>query len=161
KRIAVGDHILLGGDNIDAALAHHVGASFPSLDFIQKHSLLQHCRIAKEHLLAEGNEESHAPITILGRGTSVIGKSMKSALSRRDIVSILTEGFLPAVSFDEEPEESPMAVSEFGLPYASDPAITRHLAYFLRRHSVQPTHVLFNGGVFLAKLVRDRIVDIL
>jgi molecular chaperone DnaK (HSP70) len=161
RRIAVGDHILLGGDNIDAALAHRVGEAFPKLDSTQMHSLFQHCRFAKERLLAEDSQDSQLPITILGRGSSVVGKSLKAKLTRADVVSILTEGFLPSVSFDEEPEEQPAALSEFGLPYASDPAITRHLAHFLRRQSAAPTHVLFNGGVFLAPFVRDRIVEIL
>ncbi|MCU1339590.1 MAG: putative heat-shock chaperone protein [Bryobacterales bacterium] len=161
RRIAVGDHILLGGDNMDAALAHHVAEGLPKLDGMQFHALYQHCRIAKERLLAEDNEDSQLPITILGRGTSVVGKSMKSKLTRADVVRILTEGFLPAVSIDEEPEEPSATLTEFGLPYASEPAITRHLAHFLRRQSATPTHVLFNGGVFRAQLVRDRTVEIL
>lgn len=161
RRIAVGDHILLGGDNIDAALAHRVAEDLPKLDAMQFHSLYQHCRVAKEHLLAEDNKDSHAPITILGRGTSVVGKSLKAKLAREEIVRILTEGFLPAVSIDEEPEEQPATLTEFGLPYASDPAITRHLAHFLRRQSAAPTHVLFNGGVFRARFMRDRVVEIL
>lgn len=161
RRIAVGDHILLGGDNIDAALAHHVAENLPKLDGTQFHALYQHCRLAKEHLLAEDNQESQLPIVILGRGTSVVGKSLKSTLTRADIVRILTDGFLPEVPIDEEPDEQPTTLTEFGLPYASDPAITRHLAHFLRRQSATPTHVLFNGGVFRAPFVRDRIVEIL
>jgi molecular chaperone DnaK (HSP70) len=161
RRIAVGDHILLGGDNIDAALAHHVAESLPKLDATQYHALFQHCRIAKERLLAEDNQDSQLPITILGRGSSVVGKSMKAQLGRADIVRILNEGFLPTVSIDEEPEEESGTLTEFGLPYASDPAITRHLANFLRRQSAAPTHVLFNGGVFRAPFVRDRIREIL
>ncbi len=160
RRIAVGDHILLGGDNIDAALAHHVAESFPKLDAMQYHSLYQHCRVAKEKLLA-AEEDSQLPITILGRGSSVVGRSLKAQLTRADVVRILTEGFLPAVGRDEEPEAQPSAFTEFGLPYASDPAITRHLAHFLRRQSAAPTHVLFNGGTFLAPFVRDRLVEIL
>jgi molecular chaperone DnaK (HSP70) len=165
RRIAVGDHILLGGDNIDAALAHHVAEDLPKLDGAQFHALYQHCRLAKERLLAEDNaldkKESQLPIVILGRGTSVVGKSLKSTLTRADIVRILTDGFLPTVPIDEEPDEQPTSLTEFGLPYASDPAITRHLAAFLRRQSATPTHVLFNGGVFRAPVVRDRIIEIL
>jgi hypothetical protein len=161
RRIAVGDHILLGGDNIDAALAHHAAASFGKLDTMQMHALHQQCRVAKERLLAEGNVEDEVALTILGRGSSVIGKSMRSKLTRADLVSILTEGFLPAVKMDEDPAEQGSGLAEFGLPYASDAAITRHLASFLRRHSATPTHVLFNGGVFLAKFLRDRMVEIL
>ncbi len=161
RRIAVGDHILLGGDNIDAALAHHVAESLPKLDGTQFHGLYQHCRLAKERLLAEDNQESQLPIVILGRGTSVVGKSLKSTLKRDDVVRILTDGFLPAVPIEEEPDEQPTTLTEFGLPYASDPAITRHLANFLHRQSATPTHVLFNGGVFRAQIVRDRIVEVL
>jgi molecular chaperone DnaK (HSP70) len=161
RRIAVGDHILLGGDNIDAALAHHVAESLPKLDSAQFHALYQHCRLAKERLLAENSQDSQLPITILGRGTSVVGKSLKSELTRSAVVRILTEGFLPSISIDEEPDEQAANLTEFGLPYASDPAITRHLASFLRRQSATPTHVLFNGGVFRAPLVRERIVEIL
>ena len=112
-------------------------------------------------MLAEDNTESQLPIVILGRGTSVVGKSLKSTLARADIVQILTDGFLPAVSIDEEPDEQPASLTELGLPYASDAAITRHLAHFLRRQSATPTHVLFNGGVFRAPLVRDRIIEVL
>ena len=161
RRIAVGDHILLGGDNIDAALAHHVTESLPKLDTMQFHALYQHCRQAKERLLTAGNEESEVPITVLGRGSSVIGKSMKAKLTRQALMSILADGFLPPVTPDEEPQEPPVALMEFGLPYAPDAAITRHLAHFLKRQSAKPTHVLFNGGVFLAQFMRDRIVQIL
>ncbi|MEO8097742.1 MAG: Hsp70 family protein [Acidobacteriota bacterium] len=168
RRIAVGDHILLGGDNMDAALAHHVAESLPKiaerppkLDATQLHALYQQCRSAKERLLADANPDSQLPITILGRGSSVVGKSVKSKLLRADIVRILTDGFLPSVRFDDEPEEQGGALSEFGLPYASDPAITRHLAHFLHRQSAAPTHILFNGGVFLAPFVRDRTIEIL
>jgi molecular chaperone DnaK (HSP70) len=161
RRIAVGDHILLGGDNIDAALAHHVAESLPTLDRMQFHALYQHCRIAKERLLDEDSQDAQLPITILGRGSSVVGKSMKAQLARADVVRILTEGFLPSVSIDEEPEEDTATLTELGLPYTSDPAITRHLANFLRRQSATPTHVLFNGGVLRARFVRDRICEIL
>lgn len=162
KRIAVGDHILLGGDNLDAALAHLVAEGLPKkLDKIQFHSLWQKCRAAKEQLLAEGASEKELPITILGRGTGVVGGSVKTSLKRSDIERILLDGFLPAVSLDEEPERHRSALTEFGLPYASDAAITRHLAHFLRRHAATPTHVLFNGGVLRAKLVRDRICEVL
>jgi len=161
KRVAVGDHILLGGDNIDAALAHHAAQTLPKLDGIQSYTLLQNCRAAKERLLEEDASEKEQTITILGRGTSVVGGSLKTKLKRADIVRILTEGFLPMVSIDDQPQGRRATLTEFGLPYASDAAITRHLAHFLRRHSATPTHVLFNGGVLRAKLVRDRICEVL
>jgi molecular chaperone DnaK (HSP70) len=162
ERIAVGDHILLGGDNIDAALAHHVAQTLPQkLDAIQFHGLWQHCRAAKEQLLAEGARAAEQSITILGRGTGLVGGTLKSKLKREDLQRILLDGFLPLVAMDAAPEGRHASLSEFGLPYAADAAITRHLAHFLHRHKAQPTHVLFNGGVLRAKLVRERIVEAL
>lgn len=160
ERIAVGDHILLGGDNIDAALAHHVAQSLPKkLDAIQFHGLWQHCRSAKEHLLAEEGRAADQTITILGRGTGVVGGSVKTKLKYDDVQRILLDGFLPLVPMDAAPEGRHESLTEFGLPYAADAAITRHLAHFLHRHGAQPTHVLFNGGVLRAKLVRERILE--
>jgi molecular chaperone DnaK (HSP70) len=162
ERIAVGDHILLGGDNIDAALAHHVAQTLPrKLDAIQFHGLWQHCRAAKEHLLAEGAKAGDQSITILGRGTGVVGGSLKTKLKYEDLQRILLDGFLPLVPMDAAPEGRHASLSEFGLPFAADAAITRHLAHFLHRHAARPTHVLFNGGVLRAKLVRDRILEVL
>ncbi len=161
ERVAVGDHILLGGDNIDAALAHHVSQQLPKLDAIQFHSLWQQCRAAKEKLLAEDATEKEHPITILGRGTGVVGGTKKAKLKRADIDRILLDGFLPVVSIEDAPEGRRASLMEFGLPFASDAAITRHLAQFLRRQSAVPTHVLFNGGVLRAKVVRDRIGETL
>ncbi len=162
ERIAVGDHILLGGDNVDAALAHHVAQTLPrKLDAIQFHGLWQQCRSAKEQLLAEGSDAAEHPITVLGRGTGLVGGTIKSKLKREDLERILLDGFLPRVAVDAAPEGRPASLSEFGLPYASDAAITRHLAHFLHRHAAQPTHVLFNGGVLRAKLVRERILEVL
>ena len=162
ERIAVGDHILLGGDNIDAALAHTVAQALPKkLDSIQFHGLWQQCRAAKEQLLASDSTAREHPITILGRGTGVVGGTIKTKLKRADIERILLEGFLPAVSIDSVPEGRHASLSEFGLPYAADAAITRHLAHFLHRQSARPTHVLFNGGVLRADLVGNRIVEVL
>src|SRR5579862_6920131 len=145
ERIAVGDHILLGGDNIDAALAHHLAQHLPKLDAIQFHSLWQQCRRAKERLLAKG-AKSEEQITILGRGTGVVGGSVKTKLKREDVDRILLDGFLPTVALDDRPQGQRASLTEFGLPYATDAAITRHLAHFLHRNTATPTHVLFNGG---------------
>ncbi len=161
ERIAVGDHILLGGDNIDAALAHHLAQDLPKLDSIRFHALWQHCRAAKEKLLAEGATQKEETVTLLGRGTGVVGGTIKTKLKRVDLERILLDGFLPAVTIDEEPQGRRASLTEFGLPYASDAAITRHLAHFLKRQSAIPTHVLFNGGVLRASLVRDRILEVL
>jgi len=160
ERIAVGDHILLGGDNIDAALAHHVAQTLPrKVDAIQFHGLWQQCRAAKEQLLAEDGKAADQSITILGRGTGLVGGTIKTKLKREDLQSILLDGFLPLVPMDAAPEGRHASLAEFGLPYAADAAITRHLAHFLQRHAAQPTHVLFNGGVLRAKLVRERILE--
>jgi molecular chaperone DnaK (HSP70) len=162
ERIAVGDHILLGGDNIDAALAHLVAQGLPrKLDAIQFHGLWQQCRIAKEQLLAEGSKSGEQSITILGRGTGVVGGTIKSKLKREDLEKILLDGFLPLVAMDAALEGRHTSLTELGLPYAADAAITRHLAHFLQRHAAKPTHVLFNGGVLRAKLVRERILELM
>ena len=161
-RVAVGDHILLGGDNIDAALAHGIAQELPKkLDAIQFHALWQQCRAAKEHLLEEGCTEKEQAITILGRGTGVVGGSIKTKLKRKDLDAILLDGFLPEAAKDDELQGRRAALTEFGLPYATDAAITRHLAHFLRHQQATPTHVLFNGGVLRAGLVRERILKVL
>ena len=162
ERIAVGDHILLGGDNIDIALAHHVSQQIPNkLDAIQFHALWQQCRAAKERLLAPDEPAKDAPVTILGRGTGLVGGTIKTKLKRADVDRILLDGFLPAVAIDEVPERRRAGLAEIGLPYASDAAITRHLGYFLKRQNATPTHVLFNGGVLRADLIRSRILEVL
>jgi molecular chaperone DnaK (HSP70) len=162
ERIAVGDHILLGGDNIDVALAHHIAQELPKkLDAIQFHALWQQCRAAKESLLEEGSAEKEHAITILGRGTGVVGGTIKTKLRRKDLDTILLDGFLPEASLDDEPQGRHAALMEFGLPFAADAAITRHLAHFLRHQQATPTHVLFNGGVLRAKPVRERIIRVL
>jgi molecular chaperone DnaK (HSP70) len=162
ERIAVGDHILLGGDNIDTALAHQVAQTLPKkLDAIQFHGLLQQCRDAKERLLDQATTENEIPLTILGRGTSVVGGSLKGKLKRADVETLLLDGFLPLAKIDDEPQGHHAALSEFGLPYATDAAITRHLAHFLHRTQARPSHVLFNGGVLRAALVRQRIIEVL
>jgi molecular chaperone DnaK (HSP70) len=162
ERVAVGEHILLGGDNVDAALAHTVADQLPKkLDAIQFHALWQHCRVAKEKLLTPGSKAKEEPITILGRGTGVVGGSLKTSLKRSDLEAILLDGFLPPASLDDAPEGQRAALTELGLPYAADAAITRHLAQFLHHQEAKPTHVLFNGGVLRANLVRERILEVL
>lgn len=159
-RIAVGEHILLGGDNIDLALARAVEAEMPKLDAAQFHALWQRCRVAKEKLLAPGATQAEEPVTILGRGTGLIAGTLKATLRRSTLEQILLEGFLPLATATDVPSKPRRAaLQEVGLPYASDPAITRHLAAFLRGQ--QPTHVLFNGGVLNAPLVRERLLAVL
>ncbi len=180
ERVAVGEHILLGGDNMDLALARHLeqqlAAKGTKLDSMQLHALWQQCRLAKERLLAEDNKKREEAVTILGRGTGLVGGTIKTKLLREDVDRILAEGFLPKVAGDELPQRRKAGFAELGLPYAADAAITRHLARFLRQQAAEsehgsvrrtssglaaPTHVLFNGGVLRAGLVRERILEVL
>ncbi len=185
-RLAVGDHLLLGGDNMDLALAHTAAAALAragtKLDAAQMQQLTHAAREAKEQLLANPKLAS-APVTVLGKGRSVVGGSIKYDLPRADVEKVLVDGFFPEVPRDVEPTRSRAAgFQELGLPYVSDPAVTKHLAQFLARQAEAlanrerpgvkkkkggteaaslPTAVLFNGGVFKAGVLRDRLVSVL
>jgi len=180
ERVAVGEHILLGGDNIDLALARHLeqqlSAKGTKLDALQLHALWQQCRMAKERLLDEDAKRAEHPVTILGKGTGLVGGTIKTKLQLEDVHRILLDGFLPEVSSDAMPQRRRMGLMELGLPYAADAAITRHLARFLRQQAATsehgsvrrgpsglacPTHILFNGGVLRAGVVRDRVITVL
>jgi hypothetical protein len=186
ERVAVGEHILLGGDNIDLALAGVVAQRLAEkgtrLDSRQHQALWNNCRTAKEKLLEPGNRAKEQPVTILGKGSGLVGGTIKAALLREDIERVLAEGFLPSVPSSEMPaHQRRMGLQELGLPYAADPAITRQMARFLRQQGAGaehgmvrrgaaseagaglacPTHVLFNGGVLNATLVRERILSTL
>ncbi|MGA2215119.1 MAG: Hsp70 family protein, partial [Bryobacteraceae bacterium] len=185
ERVAVGEHILLGGDNIDLALARHLEQQLAvkgtKLDSMQLHALWQQCRLAKERLLGQDklagqSKKREEPVTILGRGTGLVGGTIKTRLAAEDVERILDEGFLPAVSSHDMPQRRKTGLAEIGLPYAVDAAITRHLARFLRQQAAQsehgsvrrgpsglaaPTHVLFNGGMLRAGVVRNRILQVL
>ncbi|MFZ5928197.1 MAG: Hsp70 family protein [Acidobacteriota bacterium] len=163
ERIAVGDHLLLGGDNMDLALAHTVAQRLPKLDALQFQSLWQQCRLAKEALL-EDSALKEAPVTLLGRGSSLIGGAIRGKLERGEVEAILVDGFFPRVASHEAPERRRRAgLAEIGLPYEQDAAITKHLAHFLRRGGelACPTHLLFNGGVFQAARLRERVAEVL
>ena len=159
ERIAVGEHLLLGGDNMDLALAHAASQKMPKLDKLQFHALWQQCRLAKESLLADDGAVE-APLTILGRGSSLIGGTIKGKLTRGDVEQLLVDGFFPVVQATDMPERRRgVGLMEVGLPYEPDAAITRHLARFLQNG--RPTHVLFNGGVFRAAHLRERVLAVL
>jgi molecular chaperone DnaK (HSP70) len=165
ERIAVGDHILLGGDNMDlalaATLARDLAASGKTLDAWQMRALAQACRRGKETLLAPDAPDS-LPITIASRGSRLIGGTIRSELTRAQVTALLVDGFFPEVARDARPARRPgIGLRELGLPYAHDPAITKHLAEFLARHGRMPTAVLFNGGVMKAPALRARIGDVL
>jgi hypothetical protein len=164
KRVAVGNHILVGGDNMDLALAHLAHARFAEkgieLDPWQSVGLWHACRLAKEQLLNEGGPET-CPVTVLGRGRKVVGGSVSVDLSRSEVVEALSEGFFPPSALDARPmRRAASGFREMGLSFESDPAITRHLAYFLSQQGgLRPTRVLFNGGVFKAEFLRHRVLQ--
>lgn len=168
-REAVGDHLLLGGDNMDLALAKLVEGNLKGagrLDAAQYGMLTQACRDAKEKLL-EKNPPPTYTVTVMGRGRQVIGGSFHASLTATDIRQAIFEGFFPLVPADAEPARGARSgLHEMGLPYVNDPAITRHLAAFLRRHAATtpgteeaPAAILFNGGVFQPEVLRQRLVE--
>ncbi len=174
QRVAVGEHILLGGDNMDLTLAHAVRGKLAQqgtqLDNWQFRSLWHACRKAKERLLGNPDLDSE-PVVILGRGTSLIGGTIRSELTRQEIESILVSGFFPVGELGDHPQRKPqVGLREMGLPYEPDPAITRHLARFLSRQTGDagsgdgaasvafPSAVLFNGGVMKASPLREQVL---
>jgi hypothetical protein len=183
-RLAVGDHLLLGGDNMDLALAHTAAAALAKqgtkLDAGQMLQMTHAARQAKEQILAD-KRLSSAPVTILGKGRSVIASSVKHDLPRSDVEAVLVNGFFPECPRDAEPAKARgTGLQELGLPYVSDAGITRHLAQFLTKQSealanrekpsskkkkggdpALPTAVLFNGGVFKADPLRGRFLGVL
>ncbi len=174
NRLAVGEHILLGGDNMDLALAHAVAAGLPGgmegLDPVQRVALTYACRAAKETLFSDPKKTA-APVAVLGRGSKVVGGSVKTEVTREQVDQILLDGFFPKCDPGEMPTRGRrLGLTEIGLPYAADPAITRHLARFLSRQAgslhtegglVRPSAVLFNGGVFKAEPLRRRVIEVL
>jgi len=179
ERTAIGEHLLLGGDNVDLALARRVEEKLgrPRLSVRQQNALRRQCCAAKERLLGEPAAES-VPVTVLGGGRSVVGGALSTELTRAEVEEVLAEGFLPL----NEPEDLPAGnrragLRELGLPYASEPAITKHLAAFLTQAALamsagppdaddaerqprmaRPDAILFNGGFFHPPLARERVV---
>jgi hypothetical protein len=183
QRVAVGDHILLGGDNMDLTLAHaleqKLAKAGKKLDRWQLLALTHGARQAKEALFADPSRAAH-PIAIPGRGSSLVGGAIKTELTREELTFALVDGFFPKVLASERPAaQRRVGLTTLGLPYASDPAITRHLAAFLSRHRgaidregaqglalagkefLHPSAVLFNGGVMKAKELKDRVVEVI
>ena len=180
-RVAVGEHILLGGDNMDLALAHlvarKVAAAGTQLDPWQMRALTYACRSAKESLLADPSIVT-LPIVVPSRGSKLIGGSIRTELTRDEVTSFILEGFFPKVEAAARPAVRARAgLTQLGLPYAQDAAITRHLAAFLGRQVgatselqdfsgrqsadasfLHPTAVLFNGGVFKSEILVERIL---
>ena len=171
ERVAVGNHILLGGDNMDLTLAYHargkLEAAKKKVSQWQTIQLSHQCRKAKEDLLNDPEKDS-APVVISGRGSSVIGGSLKTSIEREDIENILIDGFFPECDMDVEPSgDSSAGFRELNLSYAADPGITKHLARFLtsqnggEKEYGYPQAILFNGGVFRSEIFRDRLVKVI
>jgi len=183
-RLAVGDHLLLGGDNMDLALAHTaaqaIAAKGTKLDAAQMLQLAHSARQAKEIILGKSKVDS-APVTVLGRGSKVIAGTIKGELTRAEVERVILEGFFPDCPRTAEPvRQRTTGLQELGLPYVADPAVTKHLATFLARQAEHlanreppkgrkkktaptglPTAILFNGGVFKAGILRERLTGLL
>lgn len=179
ERIAIGEHLLLGGDNLDLALAALIEARFgdAKLTLVQRQVLRRKCSTAKEQLLSDPSLGA-LPITILGAGRGVIAGGLTTELTIDDVRQVMDEGFLPLTASDDLPaRDRRIGLRELGLPYESEPAITRHLAAFLTRafspdlearpapgtdargEMLQPDAVLFNGGFFTPPAARERVLD--
>ena len=181
-RVAVGDHILLGGDNMDLALAHVVARKLAEggtkLDAWQLRALTYACRGAKERLLGDA-EASVEPIVVPSRGSRLIGGSIRTELTREEVTATVLDGFFPRIGSGARPQSRVRGgLAQLGLPYAQDAAVTRHLAAFLGRQIgaladlpgfagssppdaspasfLHPTAVLFNGGVFKSSRLAER-----
>lgn len=182
QRLAVGDHILLGGDNMDLTLAHalsqRLAAEGRKLDSVQLAELTYSCRQAKEQLFASP-KLSKVPISIASRGSSLVGGTIATELRRAEVDELLTNGFFPQVEATDAPQTARRTgLAQMALPYAQDPGITRHLAAFLSRQAralqnspsataalkgatfIQPTALLFNGGVFKAEPLKKRLLEV-
>ena len=166
ERIAVGDHILLGGDNMDLALAYTVKAKLEAegktVEEWQVRGIVQGCRGAKESLLA--GETEAVPIVVPSRGSKLIGGSLRTELTKAEVEAVVLNGFFPEVPVDAQPaKRARTALTQLGLPYAQDAGVTRHLASFLSRQADvgdrfrHPTALLWNGGVLKASAIAERL----
>ena len=166
QRVAVGNHLLVGGDNMDLALAFQAQAAFAQkgveVDPWQSVALWHACRAAKELLLATSGPEKY-PVSVLGRGRKLIGGTVSVELDRQAVAASLLDGFFPRCAPDAVPTRSRASgFREIGLPFETDTAVTRHLAHFLTQHgAARPTHLLFNGGVLKAGALRQRLLEVL
>ncbi len=181
ERVAVGDHILLGGDNMDMLLAHIVEQKMVAeaeeagrsleLDRWQRLSLQHACRGAKEKLLGDGKAKS-AQIAIAGKGSKLVGGTLRTEVTREEVQKAIIDGFFPVVGASDRPAvRARAALTTLGLPYAQDAAVTKHLAALLARHAeavpgakkgtkmLHPTRVLFNGGVMKSPILRERVTS--
>jgi molecular chaperone DnaK (HSP70) len=189
ERISVGEHILLGGDNMDLALAYTLQAQLEaagkSIDSWQFLALIHAASAAKVNLFSNPSLDQ-VPVAVPSRGSSLLAKTVSTKLTRATLIQVILDGFFPLTSVTDLPQESrSTALQEFGLPYASDPVVSKHLARFLTRSLInvraseslsslvktgpealegdylKPTAILFNGGVFNAAPIRKRVIDLL
>jgi molecular chaperone DnaK (HSP70) len=161
-RTAVGKHLLLGGDNLDLTLSWLAEEKLKAtLTARQRTALRRQCAAAKEKLLTAGGPE-RAEVIIQGAGRSLIGGTLRTEIARDEALDLALDGFLPFCELTDRPEQSAdNPYGETGLPYVSDPAITKHLAAFLAEAgSIAPDAILFNGGFFIPQLLRDRLVEV-
>ena len=169
-RIGVGNHLMLGGDNMDLALAHLVEARMATaagdsparqLSASRLAQLMERCRAAKEQLLA-ADAPGQTVVTLLGGGARLVGGSRSVTLTREEVEHLIVDGFFPTVEATEQAKQGRSGIVAFGLPYARDPAITRHIADFLRQHAAaMPDALLLNGGVFRADALVKRLQETL
>jgi molecular chaperone DnaK (HSP70) len=181
SRIGVGDHLMLGGDNMDLGLAHlaegRLAAEGTALRAPQLNQLVHQCRLAKQRLLESDAPES-AKVTVLGAGAQLVGAARSAELKRGEVRDLVLDGFFPRVGPQERPQRLRGGFVEFGLPYAPDPAVTRQVAAFLARHIrvarkalgatappqerlPVPDAVLLNGGVFRSRSLTERLQETL
>jgi molecular chaperone DnaK (HSP70) len=163
-RVAVGHHLLLGGDNMDLALAHAVEsrmvAAQTKLDAARFGQLVLACRAAKERLLGHDPPDDVA-VTVLSKGASLLGGSLTARLTREEARRLVLDGFFPAALRDSAPQRARGGLVAAGLPYERDVAVTRHVAHFFARHAPEsrgPRALLLNGGVFRAEAIAARLV---
>ncbi|ARO98450.1 Chaperone protein DnaK [Vibrio alginolyticus] len=177
-RIGVGEHLMLGGDNLDLALAHLAESRFnqsKKLTAASLTKLIQQTRKAKENLLSASAPEE-VKITMLGSGSKLLGGTKSTGLSKQEVHQIALDGFFPLSDFSEVPDKRRSAVVEFGLPYVADPAVSKHVAEFLTQYqqvaraalgieddkqNAIPVGLLLNGGVFNSELVTERVTTLL
>jgi molecular chaperone DnaK (HSP70) len=160
-RTAVGKHLLLGGDNLDLTLAWLAESKLGSqLSIRQRSGLRRQCSAAKEKLLNDADLKS-VEITVLGAGSALIGRSLKTEILREEALELALEGFLPFTARGEAPKEEKRSLfRELGLPYVSDAAITRHLNAFLEPTGQTPDAILFNGGFFIPEILQERVAEV-
>jgi molecular chaperone DnaK (HSP70) len=166
RRVAVGEHLMLGGDNLDISLAYLVEPRLGAkLDILQWGVLRNECRRAKEILLGDDPPEK-VTVTVPGSGSKLLAGTLQADVTREEVSKLVLDGFFPVVQIDEPLQaERRLGLKEWGLPYAADPAVPRHLSAFLRRHGRTgeqvPNKILFNGGACRPAAIRQRLCHIL